>query len=80
MSRRRAPWIILGLVIVLAAAGGAYYYFRVRPAQAAKAAAVETPTISTSTVTRGDLVLSASGSGTLVPRARWGSGFKTAGR
>jgi HlyD family secretion protein len=76
---RKIPWIILGLVVILAAAGGAYYYFRVRPAQAAQAAAAQTPTISTSTVTRGDLVISASGSGTLIPVREMAVGFQSGG-
>ncbi len=79
MSRRRVPWIILGVAVLLAAAGGAYYYFRVRPAQAAQAAAAQTPTIATGTVTRGDLVISASGSGTLAPEREMSVGFQTGG-
>jgi HlyD family secretion protein len=77
--RKKIPWIILGIVVVLAAAGGAYYYFRVRPAQAAKTAAAQTPAISTGTVTRGDLVISASGSGTLVPARETAVGFQSGG-
>jgi HlyD family secretion protein len=79
VARRRIPWIILVIVVVLAAAGGAYYYFRVRPAQAAQAAAAQAPTISTGTVTRGDLVISASGSGTLVPAQEVAVAFQTGG-
>lgn len=79
MSRRKIPWIILGLVIIVAASGGAYYYFEVRPAQAVKAAAVQMPTISTSTVSRGDLVISASGSGSLVPAREMQVGFQNGG-
>jgi len=77
--RRKAPWIILGIVVVLAAAGGAYYYFRIRPAQAAQAAAAQTPTISTGAVTRGDLVISASGSGTLAPASEMAVAFQSGG-
>jgi HlyD family secretion protein len=77
--RKKVPWIILGIVVVIAAAGGAYYFFRLRPAQAAQAAAAQTPAISTGTVTRGDLVISASGSGTLVPAREMEVGFQTSG-
>jgi HlyD family secretion protein len=79
VTRRKTPWIILILIVVLAAAGGAYYYFRVRPAQAARAAAAQVPTISTSTVSRGDLVISASGSGTLVPAREVAVAFQSGG-
>jgi HlyD family secretion protein len=80
VSRRKVPWIILGVVVLLAAAGGAYYYFRIRPAQLAQEAAAQTPTISTGTVTRGDLVLSASGSGTLAPASERTVAFESGGR
>jgi len=76
---KKFPWIILGIVVVLGAAGGAYYFVRLRPAQAAQAAAAQKPAISTSTVTRGDLVISASGSGTLVPAREAEVGFQTSG-
>ncbi|MGE5602908.1 MAG: efflux RND transporter periplasmic adaptor subunit [Nitrososphaerales archaeon] len=80
MSRRKIPWLILGLIVIIAAAGGAFYYFyRVRPARAAEAAAAQVPTIATSTVTRGDLVISASGSGTLVPAQQMEAGFQNGG-
>jgi HlyD family secretion protein len=79
VSRRKIPWIILGILVVLAAGGGAYYYFRIRPAQAAQAAAAQTPTVSTVAVTRGDLVISASGSGTLVPAREMAVAFQSGG-
>jgi RND family efflux transporter MFP subunit len=80
VSRSKAPWIILVIGLLLAAAGGAYYYFRIRPAQQAQAAAAQAPTIATGTVTRGDLVISASGSGALAPARERSVGFQTGGR
>jgi HlyD family secretion protein len=80
VSRRKIPWIILGVVLVLAAAGGAYYYFKVRPEQQARAAAAQAPAIATGAVTRGDLMLSASGSGTLVPARELAVAFESGGR
>jgi multidrug efflux pump subunit AcrA (membrane-fusion protein) len=79
VSWRKVLWIVLGILVVVAAAGGAYYYFRVRPAQAAQAAAAQTPTVATGAVTRGDLVISASGSGTLVPAREMEVGFQSGG-
>jgi HlyD family secretion protein len=78
--RKKVPWIILGIVVVIAAAGGAYYFFRLRPTQQAQAAAAQTPTISTGTVTRGDLVISAGGSGTLVPAREQAIAFESGGK
>jgi len=77
MLRKRVLWIGLSAIIVLAlAAGGGYaYYTRVylpgqEPAE---------PAIATAQVRRGDLVISVSGSGTLVPASEMDLGFQSAG-
>jgi HlyD family secretion protein len=77
--RRKATWIVLVILVLLVAAGGAYYNFQIRPAQAAQAAAARAPTVSTGTVARGDLVISASGSGALVPASEMAVGFQSGG-
>ncbi len=78
MSRRRTPWIILILLILAAAGGGAYYYyFHLRPA--AQAATAPEPTISTTRASRGDLIITAAGSGTLIPADEVSLGFQTSG-
>jgi HlyD family secretion protein len=64
MKRRRKPLYILALVIILAAAGGAYYYYT--NVYAAPAAQAETEVQSTR-VRQGDLVISATGAGTVIP-------------
>ena len=79
MSQRKVLWIVVGIVVLLAAAGGAYYFFRIRPAQATQEAAQQTPVLATGTVMRGDLVISASGAGTLVPAREMEVGFQTSG-
>lgn len=62
MFRKPVFWIVL--VIILALAGGGYYYYTTtRP----KAATITNQVLKTGTVTRGNLVLSASGTGTLIP-------------
>ena len=76
MLRRKSFWII-ALVLVLAAGGGGYYYYRHVSAQAQELA--EEPTITTTTVRRGDLLITASGSGTLEPGVEISVGFQNGG-
>jgi HlyD family secretion protein len=76
MKRKRVLWIVL-LAVVLAAGGGGYFYYTsVRPQAQAP---VEEAIIATFTVTRGDLVVSASGSGTLVAADEMALGLGTSG-
>jgi HlyD family secretion protein len=74
MSRNKAYWIVL-IVIILAASGGYYYYNNV---YAQPKEAVE-ETIRTTRVRRGDLVISASGSGQLIPADDVSLGFTVSG-
>jgi len=68
--------IFIIVVIVLCAASGAWYYYeRYLPSQTP--APVEE--IKTTQVRRGDLVIYASGSGTLLPAAEVDLGFRTSG-
>jgi HlyD family secretion protein len=71
MFRKRIFWI--GLVVVLALVGGAYAYYRTvyLPGQEPEEA------LMTAEVTRGDLIISVSGSGVLSPVAERELGFET---
>ncbi len=74
MKRR---WIIIAVVLVLVLGGGggyAYYRFFMTPAQAQ-----EEPTLQTTQVTLGDIVLSADGTGNLLPAVEVDIGFETSG-
>jgi len=75
MFRKKTIWIVL-LVLVLATAGGGYYYYNsiYLPAQEPTE-----PTIKTTKVRQGDLVISASGAGTLVPVSEIALGFRSSG-
>jgi RND family efflux transporter MFP subunit len=76
MFRNKVFWIVL-VALVLAFTGGYYYYNNVYlQAQEPE----EEETISTGAVTRGDLVITASGSGTLVPSSEIAVGFRSGGR
>jgi multidrug efflux pump subunit AcrA (membrane-fusion protein) len=74
MLRKRAFWI--GLIVLVLAAGGGYAYYRnvYQPSQES----VE-PTIATTQVRSGDLIVSVSGSGTLSPASEIGLGFQSGG-
>ena len=70
LGNKRFLFVLL-VAVLLAAGGGWYYYDRYLPAQASPPA----ETIATAQVQRGNLVISASGSGELIPAAETGLGF-----
>jgi len=67
---------IITLLVILMTAGW-YYFSRVRAATQITGSAVEA---QTAVARRGDLVLSASGTGTLIPQSEATFGFKTSGQ
>jgi HlyD family secretion protein len=69
-------WIVLA-VLVLAIAAGAYYY--ATSLQAKTAAAAAQPALQTAIARQGNLVLRASGTGTLIAASEVNLGFKTTG-
>jgi macrolide-specific efflux system membrane fusion protein len=72
---RRALWILLALVILIAGGGYAYYRLAYLPNQTDSE-----PDMQTTTARQGDLVIYASGSGTLIPAAESSLGFRTSGQ
>lgn len=76
MLRRKTFWIVL-LLILLAAAGGGYYYYQnlFLPSQAQ----AEADPLQTARVRQGDLTVSASGAGSLVPAQEAALGFRSGG-
>jgi multidrug efflux pump subunit AcrA (membrane-fusion protein) len=76
MLRRRLFWII-ALALALVASGAGYYYYNNVYTQAQEP--VEEEAIATYTVGRGDLVITASGSGTLIPATETPLGFRSGG-
>lgn len=68
---------IFGLVIILAGAAGYYYYSNIlQPTQTT----TDKPALQTATVRRGDLIIYASGSGTLISANEASFGFETSGQ
>lgn len=75
MSKRK-KWLIVIGTIVLVAVGGFFGYQRISSSRQVTA---EEPTLQTATVSRGDIVLTASGSGNLLPATEVSLGFSTSG-
>ena len=75
--RGPALWII-AVIVVLLAAGGIFYYVHAQQAAAA-ATSTHQPTLQTATARRGNIILRASGTGTLVAAAESNLGFQTSG-
>jgi RND family efflux transporter MFP subunit len=67
------PWTILALVALAILLGGAIHYYRTT--QTGK----QDKTVQTSTIGTGDIILSATGLGTLVPKEQVSLGFKSSG-
>jgi HlyD family secretion protein len=74
MFRKKVFWI--GLVVLLLLAGGGYVYYSTVYLPGQETAE---PTIATAQVSQGDLVVSVSGSGTLVPASEIDLGFQSEG-
>jgi HlyD family secretion protein len=79
MSRKGKSWkrwLIIALVVVLAAAGGGYYYYTQHRAVAQN---TQQESVKTTSVRRGDLTLSATGAGVVVPVDEVNVGFAVDG-
>jgi RND family efflux transporter MFP subunit len=70
-------WLIAGIVVLVIAGGAAFYY--VRSTKASTTTATETP-VQTATAFKGNIVLTASGTGTLAPANTASFGFGTTGK
>ena len=73
----RVRWLMAGVLILITAGGGAYYYNSTR---SKNASAVRVTPVQTSTAFRGNIVLQASGTGTLTPANQVSFGFGTNGQ
>ena len=75
--KKRRIWLIALIALLLTAGSGYLAYTRTYRAQAQEP---EEPTMETGTVTQGDIVLTADGSGELIPADELGLSFRTGGR
>lgn len=73
--KKRRVWIVLLAALLLAAGGGYFVYTR----YFALAEEPEEPTLETATVQQGDILITADGSGELVPAAEMELAFRTSG-
>ncbi|MBN2550200.1 MAG: hypothetical protein JXB15_13640, partial [Anaerolineales bacterium] len=77
-SNPKKKWLWLIPIVLLAAAGGGYAYYSTQVAQA-QTTATEEDALQTTTARRGDLEITATGTGTLVPAAQISLGFDESG-
>lgn len=76
-KKRQPRWLLIALPLVaVALAAGGWYYFNHRQAAAAAQA---TPALQTARVRTGDLTITASGSGNLLPASEVALAFRTGG-
>ncbi len=75
MFRNRRFWLGLILILILAGAGGYYYYTNINVATAAD----EEPEVQTSVVRQGNITLSATGAGTVIPAEEIALSFASGG-
>lgn len=73
---RRGLWIGLAVLVAIIAAGAFYY---IKTQQSKSAAAAAQPALQTATARTGNIVLRASGTGTLIAAKSSSLGFKTSG-
>ena len=78
-TRRRLILVLLLIAALLAVGGGYAAYQNYTTTQAAAAAAAAATATQTSTVTRGDIVITASGSGDLLAASEVEVGFSSGG-
>jgi len=76
---RKRKTLIISLVALLLAAGGGYFAYTRLFSPASLAEEPPEPTLETATVTRGDIVITADGSGEFVPAAELELAFRTKG-
>ena len=75
MLRKKGFWILFIVIVLAAGAGGATYYQTVYTAGQEP----EGEPVQTATVRRGEIVISASGAGTVIPAAEMALGFQGGG-
>jgi len=74
-AKRRRAWLVILIVALVASAAGYFYYTRYLTAAEAPVA----PTLQTATVRKGDIVITAVGSGNLMAGAEISLGFRSGG-
>ncbi len=66
MFRKKGFWVLLVITLIVAGVGGTYYFTRVY----AVTDATDEKTVQTAVVRRGEIVISASGAGTVIPASQ----------
>ncbi len=74
LKRITNKWTILSLIALIIVLGGGFYYFR------SEQSGNETKAVETSTIGTGNIILSGTGIGTLIPQEDVSFGFKNSGQ
>jgi len=74
----RVIWIVLGVIVIAAAGGGGYSYWTQQQAKAANTGSIANR-VTTTTARRGNITVTASGTGTLVAAQQVNLGFSASG-
>jgi HlyD family secretion protein len=77
MLKKKRFWIIVVFIVIIAAGGG-YYYFRIKTTASASSQTSE-PAMQTATARLGDITISASGTGQVIPVSQISLGFDDSG-
>jgi len=72
----KRSWIIITIFLLIFSGGYAYYAYQYRPSQETS----DKPELQTATIRRGDLIIYASGTGTLIPASEASFGFESSGQ
>lgn len=73
-SKKKTNFVLIGILLALVIGAGAYYFFAPDTTEATAA-----PELQTAKVRKGDLMITASGAGNVVPAAEADLGFRSAG-
>ncbi len=79
MLKKRWFWILIIVIVLVAGGGGYYYYFRNLRTTATRAAGTQAPAMQTAVARRGDITLSATGTGKVIPVSEIALGFNDPG-
>jgi len=67
MLKKKWFWIVIIVVVLVAVAGGYYYYSSTLRTTTTRASGTQAPVMQTAVARRGDITLSASGTGKVIP-------------
>jgi HlyD family secretion protein len=79
MLKKKWFWILIIVIVLVAGGGGYYFFFRNLRTNSTRATGTQAPAMQTSVAVRGDITLSASGTGKVIPVSQVTLGFNDPG-